>query len=161
MGGRQGLEDLYRAHAPSMKRLAYLITGDEGLAEDVTQDAFIRIFRRFGDLREEAFPGYLRRTVVNLCIDAGRRERRVRKRLDDLASATATEIAPPDERSVSHDEMRTALMKLAPRQRAVLVLRFYEDMSDLQIAEVLSCSVGTVKGYGSRGMQALREGWQR
>ena len=151
-GGR--LEVLYAAHAPDAARLAYLLTGDRALAEDLTQEAFVRMFGRFRDLRHpEAFAAYLRKTVVNLVRSHFRRrgvERNYLERESRLARTT--------EQAAGHDEMWDALRGLTHRQRAAIVLRYYEDLSEAQTADVLGCAVGTVKSLVSRGLDQLRAG---
>jgi RNA polymerase sigma-70 factor (sigma-E family) len=150
-GGRLG--DLYRAHAPDAVRLAYLLTGERGLAEDLVQEAFVRLFGRFRDLRNpDAFGTYLRTTVVNLARSQFRR-RRVERAYLDRHGKTAPSSSPAlEDRAV----MWQALQALPPRQRAAIVLRYYEDLTEVQTAEVLGCAVGTVKSLVSRGLDRLR-----
>jgi RNA polymerase sigma-70 factor (sigma-E family) len=148
------LADLYARHAPAAGRLAYLLTGDAHLAEDLTQEAFVRAFGRFRDLRQpEAFEWYLRRTVVNLTRSHFRRRRTER---DYLARQPRREEptfpADPGER----DAMWDALQQLPPKQRAAIVLRYYEDLSDAQVADAMRCPIGTVKSLIHRGLERLR-----
>jgi RNA polymerase sigma-70 factor (sigma-E family) len=151
-GGR--LEELYRAHAPDALRLAYLLTGDRGLAEDLAQDAFVKVFGRFHDLRNrDAFWWYLRRTIVNLSHSHFRRRRIERAWL---------ERQYPDESHTDPDigereRLRTALLSLRPEQRAAIVLRYFEDLSEADTAQALGVAVGTVKSMVSRGMDRLRK----
>jgi RNA polymerase sigma-70 factor (sigma-E family) len=152
-GGR--MEDLYRAHAADALRLAYLMTGDRSLAEDLAQDAFVRVFGRFHDLRNrDAFWWYLRRTVVNLS-RSHFRHRAVERTW--LAKQRADEAAPPGPDPGERDRMRRALLTLRPEQRAAIVLRYYEDLSEADTAEALGVARGTVKSMVSRGMDRLRE----
>jgi RNA polymerase sigma-70 factor (sigma-E family) len=152
-GGR--LADLYRIHAPAAVRLAYLITGDSALAEDLAHDAFIKITGRFADLRDpDAFGPYLRRTVVNLANSHFRRRRRERDRFERISREPVAPGVMPDEGARA--ELWHALGALPARQRAAIVLRFYEDLSELQTAEVLGCPIGTVKSLVSRGLEAMR-----
>ena len=150
-GGRLGA--LYERHASDAVRLAYLLTGDRSLAEDLVQEAFVRMFGRFRDLRSpEAFPWYLRRTVVNLANSHFRHakvERTYVERQGRLPDEWAQEIG-------SRQEMWEQLRRLPERQRAAIVLRFYEDLTEAQTAEVLGCRLGTVKSLVSRGLEALR-----
>lgn len=149
------LEDLYRAHAADALRLAYLVTGERALAEDLVQDAFVKVLGRFRDLRNrDAFWWYLRRTIVNLARSRFRR-RRVERAW--LATQRPTEAAPTDPDLAERDRMRRALMTLPPRQRAAIVLRYYEDLTEADTAEALRIPVGTVKSTVSRGMERLRE----
>jgi RNA polymerase sigma-70 factor (sigma-E family) len=158
---RQSFEDLFLTYGPSAKRLAYLLTGSEPAAEDVVQEAFLRMFRRFGDLRDpDSFASYLRRTIVNLCIDIGRKQQRERLWRGVVAAGISQSTPSPEGTYEARSEMWRALLKLAPRQRIVLVLRYYEDLTESQTADVMGCSVGTVKAYASRGLQALRHGME-
>ena len=156
-GGAARLEELYIAHAPSATRLAYLLTGDQNLAEDLTQDAFVKLAGRFRDLRNpDAFQAYLRRTVINLATSHWRRLRTERAYVDKQGgTAPADTNYLPDVEG--RDELWRALRKLPPRQRAAIVLRYYGDLSEQQTADALQVSVGAVKSLVSRGMDRLRE----
>jgi RNA polymerase sigma-70 factor (sigma-E family) len=149
--GRLG--ELYEAHAPEAARLAYLLTGDRGLAEDLVHEAFVRLFGRFRDLRHpEAFRSYLRTTVVNLSRSHFRHrsvERAYLEREGRRAPAAGPDL--PGKR-----DLWESLQGLRPRQRAAIVLRYYEDLTEAQTAEVLGCAVGTVKSLVSRGLEQLR-----
>lgn len=149
------LADLYARHAPSAGRLAYLLTGDAHLAEDLTQEAFVRSFGRFRDLRRpESFEWYLRRTIVNLARSHFRRRRTERAYLASQPRGERTSPPPPE--PGDRDELWTSLRSLPPRQRAAVVLRFYEDLSEAQVADAMGCPVGTVKSLVSRGLERLR-----
>jgi RNA polymerase sigma-70 factor (sigma-E family) len=151
-GGRLG--ELYAQHAPEAVRLAYLLTGDRALAEDLVQEAFVRMFGRFRDLRNpDAFRAYLRTTVVNLSRSHFRRVKVERAYLERRRPPAYLEAPDPGPR----DELWSALSRLGDRQRAAIVLRYYEDLSEAETAEVLRCPVGTVKSLVSRGMDRLRE----
>lgn len=149
------LGDLYERHAPEAARLAYLVTGDRALAEDITQDAFVKMFGRFRDLRRpEAFHWYLRKTVVNLARSHFRRAKIEREYVEREGRRPAAGTpADPEER----DAMWAALAGLTGRQRAAIVLRYYEDLTEAETAEVLGCRPGTVKSLVSRGLARLRE----
>jgi RNA polymerase sigma-70 factor (sigma-E family) len=150
-GGR--LAELYRVHAPAAARLAYLLTGDRALAEDMVHEAFVRLFGRFRDLRNpDAFPAYLRTTVVNLARSHFRRRKVERAYVERAGPAPEAGPEEPGERQ----QMWEALHRLRPRQRAAIVLRYYEDLTEAQTAEVLGCAVGTVKSLVSRGLDRLR-----
>lgn len=150
-----GLEALYRAHAAEALRLGYLLTGDRILADDLVQDAFVRVLGRFHDLRnKDAFWWYLRRTIVNLSSSTFRRRRVERawlssQRPDETAPAHGSDLG-------ERDRLRRALMKLRPEQRAAIVLRFYEDLSEADTAEALGVPLGTVKSTVSRALERLR-----
>jgi RNA polymerase sigma-70 factor (sigma-E family) len=157
-GGRLG--ELYAVHAASATRLAYLLTGDRGLAEDLVQEAFVRVAGRLGHLRDPAaFQAYLRRTVINLSRMHFRKRNTERTYLEREAN-----LRPPEgpERDVAVSEaMRAALLGLPERQRAAIVLRFYEDLSDSATGAILQCPAGTVRSLVSRGMETLRREVQR
>jgi RNA polymerase sigma-70 factor (sigma-E family) len=150
-----GLEDLYVRHAPAAMRLAYFLTGDRELASDLVQDAFVKLAGRFRHLRvPDAFDAYLRRTIVNLFSSHLRRLRLERRELRRERSAPAIDHQDPD--VAERDAMWAALQTLPPRQRVAIVLRYYEDLSEDQTADVLGCSVGAAKQLVSRGLAALR-----
>jgi len=151
-GGRLG--ELYETHAPDAARLAYLLTGDRALAEDLVHEAFVRLFGRFRDLRNpDAFGAYLRTAVVNLARSHFRRKRVERAYLD--REGRAPDPAPVD--LGGREELWQALRRLRPRQRAAIVLRYYEDLTEAQTADVLGCARGTVKSLVSRGIEQLRQ----
>jgi RNA polymerase sigma-70 factor (sigma-E family) len=151
-GGR--LDELYRAHAPDALRLAYLLTGDRGLAEDLAQDAFVKVVGRFHDLRNrDAFWWYLRRTIVNLSRSHFRR-RRVERSWLARQNVEETHVDPD---VGERERLRVALRSLRPEQRAAIVLRYFEDLSEADTAQALGVAVGTVKSMVSRGMERLRK----
>jgi len=155
--GAGPLARLYEEHSARAFRLAYLLTGDHDLAEDLVQDAFVKMIGRFADLRNpESFGVYLRRTLVTLSYGTFRRRRTERTYLArERGLAARTSDAFPDvERK---DELWTQMQRIAPRQRAALVLRYYEDLSEQQAADVLGCSLRTVKSLVTRGIQAMRD----
>lgn len=152
------LEALYAQHVRAAVRLAFLMTGDRQQAQDIAQEAFVRIAGRFGDLRNpEAFPGYLRTTVLNL---SRGHLRRLRTQRDYLKRAAPGEAEAPQDVAEDRDEMWRALQRLPYRQRAALVLRYYEDLSERQAADALGCSVSAVKSLVSRGIETLRAGME-
>ena len=149
------LSELYALYAPDGIRLAFLLTGDRALAEDLVQDAFARLVGRLQHLRDRgAFGAYLRRTIVNLATSHFRRRRVERAYLERLAAATSAVTNDNDDLD---EAMHRVLLRLPQRQRAAIVLRFYEDLSDVQTAEILRCSAGNVRSLVSRGMASLRE----
>ena len=150
------MAQLYETHAPGAYRVAYLLTGEPDMADDLVLDAFVRIIGRFGQLRSpEAFDAYLRRTVVNLSYGAFRRRRVERGFLANEARQAAP-VSGELPNVEAADELWHQLRRVAPRQRAVLVLRYYEDLSEHQTADVLGCSVRTVKSLTARGLAAMR-----
>ncbi|GAC1531722.1 MAG: hypothetical protein NVS3B12_08210 [Acidimicrobiales bacterium] len=138
-------EEFYRDQYEPMLRLAYLLTQSHSVAEDMVQDSFIRIHPRWGTL--DAPVAYLRRTVANACYSFHRRRKR----------EGAVPVEPPPDREPEHDEMWDALASLAPRRRAVLVLRYYLDLSEAEIAATIGCRPGTVKSLTSRALEDLRK----
>lgn len=149
------LADLYALHAPEAKRLAFLLTGDADFAEDVVQDAFVRLAGRFQHLRDpDAFRAYLRRTVVNLSRGHFRRAKLERRFLDRERSRAGGVARLPDVEE--QDAMWAALQTLPERQRAALVLRYYEDLTEHQVADALGTSPQAAKALIHRGTQGLR-----
>jgi len=148
---------LYLCHGPDALKLAYLLTGDRELSEDLVQEAFVRVARRLPGLRNaESFHWYLRRTVGNLANSHLRRRRVERAHMKTLvSSASADGVSTPD--VVTKQAVRDAIGQLSARQRAVVVLRYYEDLTDQQIASVLGCPVGSVKSSPHRAAAILRK----
>ena len=153
------LADLYVRYVPAANRLAFLLTGDRSQSEDLVHDAFVRCVGRFGHLRaHEAFDAYLRRTIVNLHTSRLRRARveRVYLSKETGRGARALTSGLPD--IAGREDMWRRLRTLPPRQRAVLVLRYYEDLSERETADAMRCSVAAVKSLTARATSALREG---
>jgi RNA polymerase sigma-70 factor (sigma-E family) len=149
------LRDLYLRDAPGAFRLAYFLTGNRELAEDLVQEAFVRVAGRFQHLRlPDAFDVYLRRTIVNLFTSHLRRSRLERAYVERHGTLPPTPGGVDD--AAGRDELWRALHLLPERQRAAIVLRFYEDLSERQAAEVLGCSTGALNQLVVRGMAALR-----
>jgi RNA polymerase sigma-70 factor (sigma-E family) len=148
------LVELYERHASDAGRLAYLLTGDRELAEDLVQDAFVKLTGRLVHVRDPGgLHAYLRVTVVNLARSHHRRkavERRFAER-ESGREPTAVAFDPSD-----RDVLQRALMSLPVRQRTAVVLRFYEDLDIVQTASTMRCSEGTVKSLTSRGIARLR-----
>jgi len=148
--------ELYLGHADSAVRLAYLLTGNRDVAEDLVQDAFVRLAGRLVHLRDPgAFDAYLRKTVVNLANSYFRR-RRVERNYEQRARGMVAAV-PPGQPTEERAALAAALRALPQRQRAALVLRFYEDLSEAQTADVIGCRPGTVKSLVSRGLETLRK----
>ncbi len=149
------LEDLYVRNAPGALRLAYFLTGNRELAEDLVQEAFVRVAGRFRHLRmPDAFDAYLRRTIVNLFTSQLRRAKLERAYVERHGVDPSVASEPGD--PAARDELWQALHTLPERQRAALVLRFYEDLSERQAADVLGCSSGALNQLVVRGMATLR-----
>ena len=152
---RARLGELYLRHGPAALRLAYLLTGERALAEDLVQDAFVKLAGRLAHLREpEAFNAYLRRTIVNL---HGMYLRRKRVERTYLRREEAFASPPPDVPAIDLREyLWRALLLLPARQRAALVLHYYEDLTEADAADVLGCRPGTYRSLVARGMRTLR-----
>jgi RNA polymerase sigma-70 factor (sigma-E family) len=150
------LEGLYQRHSNDALRMAYLLTQDRSTAEDLVQEAFVRLAGRFRDLRQpELFGGYLYRTILNLVRARHRREKTAR---NYAAYEGRGDVEPDVTQTVSErDAVWRILLTLPPRQRAVLFLRYYVDMTEAQIAEALGCSNSAVRSMTQRAMQQLRE----
>ena len=152
-GGR--LAELYARHAAEAIRLAYVLTGDRLLAEDLVQDAFVRLAGRLVHLRDpHAFDAYLRRTVVNLANSYFRRKRVERAYLRRSTAEPRPVGAAHD--ADRRDELWQDLQRLPSRQRTAIVLRIYEDLPERRVAEILGCRPGTVRSLVSRGLAELR-----
>jgi RNA polymerase sigma-70 factor (sigma-E family) len=152
-GGRLG--ELYARHAAEATRLAYLLTGDRQLAEDLVQDAFVKLAGRLVHLRDPgAFDAYLRRTVVNLANSHFRRKQVERTYLSRTAAEPPVFGEAPD--TGRRDELWDGLLRLPIRQRTAIVLRVYEDLPEDRVADILGCRPGTVRSLVSRGLAELR-----
>ncbi|HET9311459.1 MAG TPA: SigE family RNA polymerase sigma factor [Actinomycetota bacterium] len=152
-----GLDELYARHIGAGVRLAFLLTGDRSHAEDLAQEAFVRCVGRFRHLRKpDAFEAYFRRAIVNLHTSGLRRRRLEREWLSREGAASVRRVSSQPDVGAREDLWR-ALGTLPARQRAALVLRYYEDLSERETAEVLGCSVAAVKSLVARGGEALRE----
>ncbi|HVF53752.1 MAG TPA: SigE family RNA polymerase sigma factor [Actinomycetota bacterium] len=149
------LDLLYREYVGQLTRTAYLLTGDKQAAQDLAHEAFVRTSSRIYTLRNpEAFGAYVTRVVVNLCKRHRSRRFLERRHLEQQAhNVSASEMQPDLE---AKDEVVRCLRKLPHRQRAAIVLRYYADQSESQIAQTLGCSTGNVKSLISRGLSKLR-----
>jgi RNA polymerase sigma-70 factor (sigma-E family) len=153
-------EDDFRAfvaaRSPSLLWFAHVLTGDRHTAEDVVQIALAKTALGWSRVRrKENAEGYVRRAIVNTHLNAMRRKpwrEQPREFMPDDALARRAEEELDD-----RDAMWAALAGLPPKQRAVLVLRYYEDLSEADIADVLGCSRGTVKSQAAKGLLHLRE----
>jgi RNA polymerase sigma-70 factor (sigma-E family) len=155
LGRGSKLEELYALHATSAGRLAYLLTGDKHLAEDLVQEAFIKVAGRFGHLRDQdSFGPYLKQTLVNLARGHWRRAGVERAYLKGAEGRTETAANLPD--LDTRSTLMRALSTLPARQRTAVVLRHYEDLSERQTAELMECSIGNVKSLTSKGLGQLR-----
>jgi RNA polymerase sigma-70 factor (ECF subfamily) len=151
------VESLYHQEAVSLVRLARLFTDDRTGAEDIVQEAFIRLYHAADRIRDmDRSAAYLRSIVLNLARDHNRRGLLSLRHQDSMIDRRTPEM--PEERAVrteSENEVIEALKTLSPRQRDCLVLRFYMDLTEKQIAETLAISPNSVKTHCQRGMAVL------
>jgi RNA polymerase sigma-70 factor (sigma-E family) len=136
---------LYEQHYESLVRLAYLVSGQAAVAEEVVQDAFLKAHRSWDRVRDPA--AYVRTAVINGCRSWGRRQRLERERRPH----------PPQPTLQEPDELWDALATLNVRARAAIVLRYYADLPDAEIAEILGCRVATVRTTIHRALAVLRK----
>ena len=143
----------YEAEADRLGRLAYLLTGDRDRADDLLQDALLRLFRAWHRIRRDDPRPYARQILVNVCRNDYRRRLIERRR-----ARPDTEVVAADHTEQVGDALRMAqaLQHLPPIRRAVVVLRFFEDMTAPQIAELLGRPLGTVKSDIRRSLDHLR-----
>lgn len=162
-------DEFVSAHVRDLMNTAYLLSCDGAEAEDLVQECLLRVAKRWGRVQAMDLPSaYARRILVNLAIDGGRAQTRRRQELRragptgpeadlagldmvDVRSESAFDAIP--ERAMLLD----ALRRLSSRQRAVIVLRYFHDLSEAETARVLGCGVGTVKASGARGLERLRD----
>ena len=151
------LAALHRDNYAPLVRLATVVVGDAGLAEQVVQDAFVKLATRWGGLRRiDNPPAYLRSMVLNGC-RSHLRHRKVGERYDARRTVAAA-IATPEAEALAHaqhDRMVAALRRLPERQREALVLRYYLDLPEAEIAAAMRVSPGSVKTHLHRGLAAL------
>lgn len=147
--------EVFALHAPSAVRLATLLTGDRHVAEDVVAEAFARVFVQWRAGRVGEPGPYVRRAVVNQVRNRARRgkleRREAERRVGDDRGARAY-----DDDIADRDAVRALLLRLPERQRTALVLRFYADLPEAEVAAAMGCPVGTVKSLVSRGLARLR-----
>ena len=140
-------EEFIRARLPRLMRLARALTGDEYLAGDLLQDSLEKLILKWSRISGDP-DAYVRRIMVNQRVSSWRKVRR-----EQLAEQVPERSVPPAE--VDH-ELFDALRALPRAQRAVIALRYLEDLTELQTADVLGCSVGTVKSHSARAIATLR-----
>ena len=148
-------DEFVRSQGDSLIRLAYVLCGDRGRAEDATQDALTRLYQRWERL-DDPLP-YARRCVVNATRDHWRRSSR-REHREQLAAQwhAPDQLALLDQEVVDRDRLVRALRRLPHGQRAVIVLRYWHGLPEPEIAQILGNSVGTVKSQASRALGRLR-----
>jgi RNA polymerase sigma-70 factor (sigma-E family) len=148
-------ESFVRARTHSLIRTAYLLAGDQQSAEDLVQEALIRTHRAWKRLRYSNPEAYTRKVMYHLQVSWWRRARWA-----EISTGDVPEPASPtgarDENHVAQLALRAALATLPPRQRAVVVLRYFEDLTEAATADVLGVSIGTVKSQTSKALAKLR-----
>jgi RNA polymerase sigma-70 factor (sigma-E family) len=154
--GREAFRAYVAARSPALLRTAYLLTGNRADAEDLLQTALAKTYLAWDRIREqEALDGYVRRVMVNTQTSWWRRRRVDEYATDELPERGTGRDAGED--LALHDALWSALAALPKRQRAMVVLRYYEDLSEAETAHVLGVSVGTVKSTTSRALAKLRD----
>ena len=150
---RRDFEEFVRGRSTALMRTAYLLTGNRSAAEDLLQAVLERVYRRWPSISDSP-EAYVRRALTNEATNRWRRRRPV-----EIALTGAHDRAGTDEPSLVdlRDQLARGLMALPARQRAVLVLRYFDDLTEAQAADALGCSVGSVKSQASRGLARLRE----
>lgn len=142
------LEALYRREYEDAVRLARLLTGDDHIAEEMAQEAFVRVAHRVTSTENPG--GYLRTTLVNLCRDHGRRRSTVRRH-----PQAPPRSAPPPDLPRDLDEVWQAVQRLPERQRSALILRFWADLTTADVADALDARPATARSLIRRGLKTL------
>lgn len=155
MSDEAGFAEFVAARWRPLLRTAYLLTGDEGRAEDLLQTALSRLWLVWPRVKSEAPEAYVRKILANTSASWWRRRWHGEKPTEQLPERPTTDDVAGA--VADRDRLRVALGALTPRQRAVVVLRFAEDLSEKQVAEELGISAGTVKTLASRGLARLRD----
>ena len=156
MGRYDGFDEFVAAQGPALSRTAFFLTGDRGHAEDLLQDALAKAAQRWRRLADDGNPSaYVRQVMLNRSRSLWRRRRR------GIEHPLAVLPEPASHADVARDvtnvaALGDALRKVGPRQRAVLYLRYYEDLSEAETARTLGCSVGTVKRQTHDALGRLR-----
>lgn len=147
--------DFVAARRPALHRAAYLLAGDGHSADDLVQATLLKVAGHWERVRAAGDPeAYVRRVLYNTHVSLWRR---LRGREVSVAEPADAPRPSTEDSSVARLELRRALAQLTAKQRAVLVLRFYEDRTEAQVAAILRCSVGTVKSQTHRALHRLRE----
>jgi RNA polymerase sigma-70 factor (sigma-E family) len=155
------LEEAYVRNAGSAIRFAYLLTGDREMAEDLAQEAFVRVASRLRQVRAmEQLDAYVRTTIVNLFRSTLRRKRLERAYLERERTVGRLTVVQ-DDAPAERDDMWRALGQLPARQRAAVVLRYHEDLSERDAALVLGCSIRALNSLIVRAMTTLRAELER
>ncbi len=151
-------DDYVVGRGPGLLRFAYLLTGDRHLAEDLVQEVLAKAHRSWARIeRLDAPDSYVRKAILNQYLSWRRRRSSGEVSIGEVPDTPAG--ADHASRHADRDAIWTMLTGLPRQQRAVLVLRFYEDLADAQIAELIGCSVATVRAHASRALTRLRAGF--
>jgi RNA polymerase sigma-70 factor (sigma-E family) len=152
----QVVTDLYAEHALGLVRLAFIMLGDQAAAEDVVQDAFVGLYRRWDSLADTSHPlAYVRASVLNGCRSARRRQSRRGLFGIGLSQPPAESAEARALVSEEHRPVVTAIRRLPRRQREALLLRYYLNKSEDEVAQTMGISRGTVKSATSRALAAI------
>lgn len=147
-----GFEDFVSREQPALLRLAVLLAGDRGHAEDLVQIALLKTYRHWGRITRSGEPtAYVRRVLVTTHTSWRRRLSTTEQVVEALPDRADPAMAPEDD-----EELRAALRSLPPRMRTAVVLRYYADLSELQTARLMGCSESTVNTQTARGLARLR-----
>ena len=150
----RGFAEYFSARADAMRGTAFLLCGDWHRAEDLVQTAFIKLYRAWNRIGgHHALDAYTRQILIRTFLDENRRGFFHRERVTDTPADTA---APPGGSTEDRLVLFSALREVPARQRAALVLRYWEDLSVEDTARAMRCSTGTVKSQASRGLEILR-----
>jgi RNA polymerase sigma-70 factor (sigma-E family) len=142
----------------TLVRAAFLIVWDLQEAEDIVQETLLEVARRWPRVRRMSHPlAYARRIVVNRALSAAGKRARTRSELSGETPPERVDDTAAAETIGDHDELMRALADLPPRQRAVLVLRYFLDLPEAEVAAAMKCSLGTVKSTASRGLARLEQ----
>jgi RNA polymerase sigma-70 factor (sigma-E family) len=148
--------ELVEARSNSLLRLAYAVVGDHQLAQDLLQEALVKVYVAWPKLRDaSSAEAYARRTIVTTAVSWRRR-----RSFHEPPTAVVPDLqedAHESDRLATHDVLWQQVRRLPPRQRAALVLRYYEDLSEAETADLMGCSTGTVKSQLSAALSKLRE----
>ena len=152
----QEFAEFFSARFDGARRIAYAMCGSWNDAEEIAQNAFVRVYARWAKIRIDTVDAYLRTVLTRVFLDSRRRGHARERAVAELPE----QAVPPDHSAHERIAMHAALMAVPPGQRAVLVLRFVADLSVEQVAETLGCSAGTVKSQTARGLATLRQVYQ-
>ena len=151
MSDRESFEDFVAARRSGLLRTAYLLTGSRHDAEDLVQTTLLKVVPKWSRIADRPEP-YVRRVLAREHVNRWRR-----RRWREISAANPPDSPTSDIDQASREDLRAALTALSPRQRAVVVLRYYEDLTERETANQLGISIGSVKSYGREALARLRE----